>query len=222
MPLTQEYRKNGFVIVPKVFTRDQVAAIKEAAILELEEIDCLKTPSGVNVWMADEMPDDLRAAVMNPSLTAVVRELIGDPSEFLSVKTVFKSREKRFASPWHQDWFYWNGAAKLSAWVALDSASVANGCLRIIPGTHTREFPMVTIETGPGFAKQIDPSELAGLPTVDVTVNAGDVVFFHDLAVHASHENTSGTDRWSLIATYRSAAQTDESMVWTSSLPLTQ
>ena len=105
--------------------------------------------------------------------------------------------------------------------MALDSASVANGCLRIIPGSHTREFPMVTIETGPGFAKQIDPSELAGLTPVDVTVKAGDVVFFHDLAVHASHDNTSGTDRWSLIATYRSTAQADESTVWASSLPLT-
>ncbi len=221
MTLAEQYEQNGFVIVPKIFTAEQVAAIKDAAILELEEIDCLKTPSGVNVWMADELPDDLQAAVMHPSLTAIVRELIGDQSEFLSVKTVFKSSEMRFASPWHQDWFYWNGAAKLSAWVALDSASVANGCLRIIPGTHTREFPMVTIETGPGFDKQIDPSELAGLTLVDVTVNAGDVVFFHDLAVHASHDNTSGTDRWSLIATYRSTAQADESTVWASSLPLT-
>lgn len=221
MPLPQDYQKNGYVIIPKIFTEDQVSAIKEAAIDELEAIDRLGTPSGVNVWMADELPDDLRAAVMNPSLTAIVRELIGDSSEFLSVKTVFKSRDKRFASPWHQDWFYWNGAAKLSAWVALDSATVANGCLRLIPGTHTREFPMVTIEDGPGFAKQIDPAELEGLSPVDVTVNAGDVVFFHDLAVHASHENTSGTDRWSLIATYRNAAQPDESKVWTSSLPLT-
>jgi ectoine hydroxylase-related dioxygenase (phytanoyl-CoA dioxygenase family) len=209
------------VIVPKVFSADRVAAIKAVCISELKAIDRLTTPSGVNVWMADEMPDALKAVVIDPALSAVVCDLIGDPSEFLSVKTVFKSREKRFASPWHQDWFYWKGAAKLSAWVALDPATVENGCLRIIPGTHDREFPMVTIEEGPGFAKQIDPAELEGLNPVDVEVEAGDVVFFHDLAVHASHKNTSGSDRWSLIATYRHAARPDESTVWTRSLPLT-
>jgi hypothetical protein len=221
MTPAEQYETYGFVIVPEVFTRDRVAAIKAAAICELKSIDRLKTPSGVNVWMADQLPGDLRTAVLDPALAVIVRELIGDPVEFLSVKTVFKSQDKRFASPWHQDWFYWKGAAKLSAWVALDPASEANGCLRIIPGTHTREFPMVEIESGSGFALQIDPSRLDGLNPVDVPVNAGDVVFFHDLAVHASHENTSGTDRWSLIATYRNAAQADESTVWTNSLPLT-
>ena len=221
MTLAEQYEKNGFVIVPEVFSRDRVAAIKDAAIRELKAIDRLKTPSGVNVWMADQLPGDLRSAVLDPALAVFVRELIGDPVEFLSVKTVFKSPEKCFASPWHQDWFYWKGVAKLSAWVALDPASEANGCLRIIPGTHTREFPMVRIETGPGFPLQIDPSQLEGLNPVDVPVNAGDVVLFHDLAVHASHENTASTDRWSLIATYRSATQPDESTVWTSSLPLT-
>jgi ectoine hydroxylase-related dioxygenase (phytanoyl-CoA dioxygenase family) len=56
---------------------------------------------------------------------------------------------------------------------------------------------------------------------VDVEVDAGDVVFFHDLAVHASRQNASGSDRWSLIATYRHAARPDESTVWSKSLPLT-
>jgi len=41
-----------------------------------------------------------------------------------------------------------------------------------------------------------------------------DAVFFSELAIHASHPNTSGADRWSLISTYRDASVKDDSTVW--------
>jgi len=39
---------------------------------------------------------------------------------------------------------------------------------------------------------------------VTVEMLAGDVLIFHDLLLHASHPNTSGRSRFSLIPTYRS------------------
>ena len=42
----------------------------------------------------------------------------------------------------------------------------------------------------------------------------GDAVLFHDLALHASHPNASGQDRYALISTYRSAAEPDLEYDW--------
>ena len=43
---------------------------------------------------------------------------------------------------WHQDLTYWglDGVDKVTAWVALSSATVRSGCMRYVPGTHTREI----------------------------------------------------------------------------------
>jgi len=220
MPHVSEYQATGFTVIPGLFSRERIAEIKRDAIRLLTEMDRLDVPSGVNVWMADKIDDTFREVVADPGLVKIVRDLVGETPEFLSVKTVYKSAEKRFPSPWHQDWFYWKGSTKLSAWIALDDATEENGCLKMIPGTHTRVFPMVNMTEETGFDRQIPKAELEGRPNQTVPVQIGDVVFFHDLAVHGSHENRSGDDRWSLIATYRDRSEPDESTVWESSLPL--
>ena len=220
MNLQAEYQNKGYVSVPGIFTRQQVRAIKADAIRILTRDGKLGTPSGVNVWMLDQIDPSLLQPVIDPRLVGILRELIGDSPEFLSAKTVFKSGTKRFPSPWHQDWFYWKGSTKISAWIALDDATEANGCLRLIPGTHRKVFTMAQIKNETGFERQIPPAELEGMEPVTVPAAAGDVVFFHDLAVHASHPNTSGDDRWSLISTYRDRSEPDESTAWATSLPL--
>lgn len=214
------YQNRGFVTVRGLFSPREAAAIKADAIRILTRDGKLGVASGVNVWMADELGDLMKRTVTEPRLTAVIRTLIGDQPEFLSVKTVFKSADKRFASPWHQDWFYWKGSAKLSAWIALDDATEANGCLRLIPGSHRRVFAMASVKSDTGFEQRIESAELEGLADETVPAAAGDVVFFHDLTVHASHPNRSGEDRWSLIATYRNGSEPDSSTVWSSGLPL--
>lgn len=144
----------------------------------------------------------------------MLEQLVGPNVEFLSVKSVFKNRGLRFASPWHQDWFYWGGSNKISAWVALDEATPENGCLKIIPGTHRKVYVLVRVDKGNGFVLHVPEDTIRDLPVVTVALKRGDVVFFHDLALHASHENSSGVDRWSLITTYHDASVKDTSDVW--------
>jgi phytanoyl-CoA hydroxylase len=220
MSTVSEYQIIGFTVVPGMFSRERVVEIKRKVIQLLVEIGRFDDPSGVNVWMADQLDDAIREVVTDRGLVQVVRDLIGETPEFLSVKSVFKSAENRFPSPLHQDWFYWNGSPKLSAWIALDDATEDNGCLKIIPGTHTHVVNMVETKSGTGFKKQIRCTEVEGRRVQTVPVDAGDVIFFHDLAVHGSLENRSGGDRWSLIATYRDRSEPDESTVWSTSLPL--
>lgn len=209
-----QYDRDGFVAVPGLFSDQEVLAWKDHAMACLRRLGKLNEPSGVHVWMQDALDPDMRRWMADDRVLAALERLIGPHVEFLSVKTVFKSRELTFASPWHQDWFYWKGSAKVSVWIALDDAQPDNGCLKFVPGSHTRVFEMERVEDGRGFVNRIREDDLRALPVVSVPVARGGAVFFHDLALHASHANVRGVDRWSLISTYRDASVKDDSPVW--------
>jgi len=124
MSTISEYQKTGFTVVPALFSRERVVEIKRNAIQLLAETGPLDIPSGVTVWMADQLDDAIRKFVSDPGLVQVVRDLIGDDPEFLSVKSVFKSAKKRFPSPWHQDWFPCTGCQARSPFTTVPCTSV--------------------------------------------------------------------------------------------------
>ncbi len=160
------------------------------------------------------------ASVQDANVVAVLQQLLGPNVEFLSVKAVFKNAKTTFNSPWHQDWFYWQGSNKISIWIALDDATPENGCLRMVPGSQQKVFEMATVEDAKGFNRRVTDEALQGLPIDTLPVHRGDAVFFHDLALHSSCPNTNGKERWSAIATYRDASQADSSTVWDTAMVL--
>jgi phytanoyl-CoA hydroxylase len=208
----EAYRRDGFVVAKELYAPDTMLRWKQimSELIAAEP----KNTSGVRVWMADTIHPVLREGMKDDRVTPILRQIIGPDVEFLSAKAVFKNAATAFASPWHQDWFYWEGATKISVWIALDDATVANGCLKFVPGSHKKVFAKRTVRESVGFDHRITDDDLSDWPQVTVEARRGDAVFFHDLAVHSSHPNTAGTDRWSLISTYRDAGTRDGSKVW--------
>jgi len=70
------------------------------------------------------------------------------------------------------------------------------------------------VESKEAFDFRVD--EDPAWSVVDVPLTAGSAILFHDLLLHASHPNTTGRDRFSMIATYRTVDPTnpDTSGVW--------
>jgi phytanoyl-CoA hydroxylase len=215
----QEYHDNGFVIVKSLYTPEQAVYYK--SILKGELKECAQgLVSGVKVWMAPVLNPEVCKLMAEPNIVAMLNQLLGPDLEFLSGKAVFKSADTTFGSPWHQDWFYWEGATKLSVWIALDDATPENGCLMFAPGTHKKVFKKYVAD-GNAFVNRITDADLAEYKKVDVAVKKGDAVIFHDLAAHASHDNTAKIDRWSFISTYRSGAELDIAKVWEKGMLIT-
>jgi len=212
------YHETGYVVVDQLIDEATAQAWKVALKTRLTEEGKLAEPSGVRVWMADALDSFTHDQLVTPKIGSILQQLIGPNVEFLSVKAVFKNATTTFNSPWHQDWFYWQGAPKLSLWLALDDATPENGCLRLVPGSHREHFTPRSVDDGHGFGLRIADEDLAGRPVVTVPVNRGSAVIFHDLALHSSCPNVNGQDRWSMIATYRDAGVLDESTVWQHSL----
>lgn len=211
------FARNGFLMAEEVFTAEEMAACKAAA---KELVENTSGPSGVHVWMCDTIPPLFESVSCDSRMAAILQPLIGSRIEFLSAKPVFKSPSVHFASPWHQDQAYWGGATKWSAWIALEDATAENGCLRVIPGSHRLARDHASVQDARGFTNRISDDELRDEEIIDVEMNRGDVLVFHDRLLHSSRPNRSGLERWSLIPTYRNADVPDTSTVWTASKPM--
>jgi len=101
---------------------------------------------------------------------------------------------------WHQDAGFWplEPMAVVTLWLALDDTDPANGCLRVIPGTHRWEVAKNRrrgdVENVIGAEIDVDPATIDEAATVDIVLRAGDVEVHHPNIVHGSHANRS--DRW--------------------------
>jgi len=215
--ITATFDRDGFVIVPNLFRRDESAALKDemqrvvADVIresEAEGRDPRIRHSGVFVGLAARS-EVYRQAVRDARLLDVIAAIMSPNIAFFSDKAVFKSEGTEFSSPWHQDWAYWKGSHKFSVWVALDDVSPENGCLRVLPGSH-RTFVEHNHDTGDGrFGNRLDDDKLDDSGAVTAAMEAGGAVFFSDLTLHASYPNTSRADRWVWIPTYRDAQAKD-------------
>ena len=217
MTLRDNFSRDGFAIVPNLFTQSEVQRLKLECINIMEAVKAetgAGAGHGVHVGLAARSPV-FQAAVGDARILDILEGILAPNIEFLSDKFVFKSQSMTFASPWHQDWHYWHGAHKLSIWVALDDATVENGCLKLFPGSHKSAIVHDgDANDGHGFGNRLRPGAVDESLAVTAEVEAGGAVFFHDLTLHASHPNTSGEERWVWIPTYRDANAEDTDYPW--------
>lgn len=107
---------------------------------------------------------------------------------------------------WHQD----QGVATpeqdevpvLTVWLPITDATVENGCLAVVPGSHKRALADHCPGTGPDGGLQIPSKLIQGKP-VPVPVKRGGALLMHRLTMHASLANQSDDIRWSFDLRYQ-------------------
>ncbi|HVM54442.1 MAG TPA: phytanoyl-CoA dioxygenase family protein [Acidimicrobiales bacterium] len=152
---------------------------------------------------------ELEKWAYDPRLIDPSIDFVGDPEPALfTEKLNLKRPHHGGPNPFHQDHPYWVGVADdplrvVTAMLFLDDASLENGTLEVIPGSHTSgEWPRRT--DADFFGRfEMDPAAAEGKPTVPIEVEAGAVVFFGALLVHKSNPNTSDRDRRALLYSYQ-------------------
>ena len=207
--------RDGFQIIRGCFERQEAAQIKQMAQGLFHYPD-----TGVEVYMPGNWPQGMLDVCASSKIGDMLRQAGLSEPEFLSVKTVIKDQAHSFASPWHQDRPYWGGSDKYSLWIALDDCSIENGCLRAVPGSHSDGYIEHAASDDNKFQNRLGDDRIDESKVIDVLMQAGDALLFHDCLFHASHPNTTSQDRWSLIATYRDADVHDESTLWSAALGL--
>ncbi len=132
--------------------------------------------------------------VRNTRILDCVEDLIGrDILVFHTTVWLKEPHSKNFV-PWHQDATYFGLAPfeHVTAWVALTDSTAENGCMQIIPTSHTngqrphfdQPDPRAMLSRGQTLVDRVDESR-----AVDLTLQAGEVSFHHTLAFHRSGVN---------------------------------
>ena len=213
----QTYHKDGYFVAPALFAADEAAffqahyeamrvqnfAEKGQSLAEVAQLSdpLLQYPRIMQMHRHDTASLNwLIDARINQHLTA----LLG--AEPFAVQTMFyfKPAGAR-GQALHQDQFYLRvqPGTCMAAWMAVDDCDEENGCLRVVPGSHTWPLLCTTeADTRQSFTDVTVPLP-EGMEAIPVCMKAGDVLFFNGQLVHGSLPNSSQKRfRRALIAHY--------------------
>jgi len=112
------------------------------------------------------------------------------------------------ATLWHQDNRYWSFDEQnlVSLWLALTDEHRRNGCLRVIPGSHRLSLDPGRFDAALFLRPDLPENKQLLKRAVQVTLRAGDALFFHSKLFHAAGRNQTDTTKLSLVFTYHAAA----------------
>jgi non-haem Fe2+, alpha-ketoglutarate-dependent halogenase len=150
----------------------------------------------------------------HPNILDAVEDIIGH-NILIHSSTFFVKYpgDQKFLS-WHQDSHYWRLSEPrlVSAWIALTESTVQNGCLRVLPGTHTRRYAHIEeLHKNNILSKGLTVSESLDVErAVDVELHAGEMSFHHADIVHGSKPNTSTGPRIGFAVRYVAAGVRQE------------
>lgn len=143
-------------------------------------------------------------ALWNPAFTVAAAQLLDGAVRFWHDQLFCKPARHGGVVAWHQDYSYWTRTqpmAHLTCWIGLDDATVDNGCLHYVPGSHRWDLLPVT-----GLANDMEairgvlsPEQAAAFKPVAVELKRGQCSFHHPLMVHGSYENRTDRPRRAMV-----------------------
>jgi ectoine hydroxylase-related dioxygenase (phytanoyl-CoA dioxygenase family) len=136
-------------------------------------------------------------------------DFVGDPRPSLFTEKLNLKRPRvGGVNPLHQDYPYWLDTAKEPARVAtamlfLDDATLENGCLQAVPGSHRSGRWRNRRDTDEFGRNEIDAASYPDVATRPLPLRAGSVVMFGSFLVHRSEPNRSARQRRALLFSYQ-------------------
>lgn len=216
------YEREGYLVAEGIFSMTEVAELQQETVAifrgqrgnvpGLAPVAAGATNDEVlKKYLAIHFPHKLSAvisrSITHPRLVKVLTAIISPNVKCMQSMLFVKGPGKKGQS-WHQDEYYIPTRDKslTGAWIAIDEATVNNGCLWILPGRPgaiLRRIP----NTDPEFADEdtLDASMHPG-KMIPVEVKSGSVIFFNGYTLHSSRSNrTKDHFRMALVHHYMSA-----------------
>lgn len=136
-----------------------------------------------------------------PAILDAVEAVLGPDVLVWTVSIFAKYPRDRGYISWHQDGTYWglDSSQVTTAWVALTDSLVDNGCMRVVPGSHTKPIlphkdtyaPDNLLSRGQEVQAEVDDKD-----AVDVVLRAGEMSLHHVNIIHGSNPNPSDRPRY--------------------------
>jgi phytanoyl-CoA hydroxylase len=146
----------------------------------------------------------LAAIAEHQPLMKIVAKLLDEPPVLFQDMALIKPPRIGREKPWHQDHAYFNfplGTRIIGIWIALDAATVDNGCMCVLPGEH--RTPRHHFQRRDW---QICDTEMQGNRPLAVPLSPGGLLLFDGLIPHGTPTNFSPLRRRALQFHYRNVS----------------
>ncbi len=193
----EQYHKDGYILFDQpLFSEEKFARLSAifeslaANIGEDKRTDELDKPHFTDprlfeFLMADEVLD-------------IVEPLIGPNIGLWSSHFIAKEPYVGRATPWHEDSTYWKGRLDsmdkiVTVWLAIDKVDRENGCMRVIPGTHTNGFSDYedVDKANNTFGSEIRADQIDESQAVYFELEPGFASLHDGRIIHGAEANTS-------------------------------
>ena len=219
-----QFHEQGYLIVENAFTAQEVQValdglfhLLSGEVEEFNGVQYERASEGVAVedLPIEEKQDYVRKFMSfvdyderldnfahHPLLLALVERLIGEAPVLFQSMALLKPPKLGRDKPWHQDHAYFQlelDAKVVGCWIALDEATVENGCMVISPGSHLKG-PVVHFRRRDW---QICDTDVDTTRSVAVPLKPGGLLIFQSLLHHGTPPNTTGSRRRALQFHFR-------------------
>jgi ectoine hydroxylase-related dioxygenase (phytanoyl-CoA dioxygenase family) len=221
----EAYRRDGFVAHRGFLAANEVAELKSAVLDTIGKMGKKKTADSddgrvegdefydkvftqrLNLWRLSPV---VKRYMLAPELGRMLCQLEQQPGfRVWHDQALIK---EPFGNPtaWHLDNPYWSFCSRnsVSIWIALEDATLANGCMWFIPGSHRlASFDNVGIGVNMSDLFRVYP-KMAATDPVGVPMKAGDCSFHNGLTAHGAGANMTRGRRIAMTCAYMPVGST--------------
>jgi phytanoyl-CoA hydroxylase len=141
----------------------------------------------------------------SPAVTELVTQLVAPELDCFLSQFIFKN-PGAWGQPWHQDSYYFPfepARPIVGVWLAVTEATLENGCLHVIPGSHREPVHEHIPDRRPGanygYVEIVDHDMSGAVP---VLMQPGDLLLFDSHLMHRSTDNESAGIRAAMVYHY--------------------
>jgi len=192
----EQYKQDGFIIPDFIMPESMLFKIEERHNALLN-----KHPEFKNYCPAVLSYDEgFLDFCKNKIILDFVQQLIGPDFALWNSSFFAKPPIDGHATPWHQDGQYWpiRPLATCTVWLAIDDATVENGCLRFIKGSHIdQKLKSHNINNDKNLTlnQELMKEEYDENKAVNLILKRGQISLHDVYLVHGSEANNSPNAR---------------------------
>jgi len=146
------------------------------------------------------------AYMQRPIFADICRRHYGDaPIACFRAMFMNKPAHKGTYLPWHQDrWSFLDRDPLVTVWTALDPATIGNGCVQVIPGSH--KHGLINPDHNSGFLTKEQAARYCPRDkVVYLELKPGEVALLHNWLLHSSDVNQTDISRRAFSVCYMDA-----------------
>lgn len=223
IPIRQAFERDGFAIVRRVFSQDEIDYLKKrisewlhyhAGKLRAGDIYYEEDGRIKNVSRFQQYDPYFKVLMELPRLVTIASKAFGYPAKGVDTTYFPKYAHSGSATPPHQDNAFdcLEPPESLVLTIAIDESDTDNGCLGCGPGTHLMGLLAHCPSGIAGFSQKL-ATEYPG-KVVAIEMEPGDISIHHTNTVHGSEANNDDRNRRQFAIVFRTDRAKRDEVRW--------